>query len=325
MNLYRLAIPFALVPLTSAPVSATTLFPQNFTCPVGGEEFEDYVIGSTSSWGQRPDGKAIGGVSPWPVIECPTNGFPIYQEEFNDEEVAQLADLIATPEFMAMRESDTSYRRIWWLRKQMGADAYSQAWYLLAASWQADDSPELKSRYQRDFAIAADALSREAGMADDWLWYTLRAANAYRELGQFDDAQRLLAEVDQPALLPEDEDERAGARRLIDGLAALVSEKNTYFEPTNLVGARNSAERCEGPREDLTAVEVHACESQPHSADIRELDEYRDDSMPAEAAMADANGDWEAVEAALEAVDTAAEAAATAPFSDYVLAIPQDD
>ena len=318
MNLYRLAIPFAFLPLSSAPVSATTLFPQNFTCPVGGEEFEDYEIGSTSSWGQRPDGKAIGGVSPWPVIECPTNGFPIYQEEFSDEEIALLADLIATPEFIAMRDSDTSYRRIWWLRKQIGADAYSLAWNLLAASWQADDLPELKSRYQRDFAKAAEALSREDGLADDWLWYTLRAANAYRELGEFDDAQRLLVKADQPALLPEDEDERAGARSLIDGLAALVAEKNTYFEPTNLVGPRNSLERCEGPREELTAVEVHACENQQHSAAIRESDGYRDDVMPAEAAMAVA-------EASLQAVDAAAEAAASASISDYVQAIPQDD
>ena len=108
----------SLLALTAPPlVGATTVFPQEFTCPIGGEKFEDWVVGSTSSWGQRPDGRAIGGVAPWPVVECPGNGFPIFKDEFAPAELSILAAAIADPEFHKMRESDTTYRRVWWLRR----------------------------------------------------------------------------------------------------------------------------------------------------------------------------------------------------------------
>lgn len=259
--------------LSPTATNATTFSMQEFTCPIGGETFEDYAIGSTSSWGQRPDGKAVGGMSPWPVIECPDNGFPIFKDDFVEHELAVFAEAIVTPEYAQMRENDTPYRRIWWLQKQVDAEPYELVSLLLRASWETDGNLARKLQYQLDFANAADALLREDERAEDWFWLSLRGVNAYRETREFDSAATLLAEIDQPAYLPADEEEKEAGRWLIAGLRALITEKNSASEPTNLMGARNAVYRCDERPSDMTNTEVTACESPEY---VEELREYRD-------------------------------------------------
>lgn len=301
------SVAFALTVLLVAPANATTVFEQKFTCPIGGEEFKDFVIGSTSSWGQRPDGKAIGGVAPWPVTECPGNGLPLYKDDFTTEELAALALLIASPEFAQMRSEDTSYHRIWWLRSKLGADPYSLVGNLLAASWESDDVPERKAGYQRAFAEAAEALERTDAMADNWFWYSLRAANAWRELGEFGRAAALLGTIDRPELLPQDAKQRDGARFLIDGLTVLIGEQNQYYEPANLVGPEQSIFRCRTQAADMSAVEKSACESREYRKEQEEFARYEAERDAAEAAGDAVAADNEAnVEAAAEAVEDAA-------------------
>ncbi len=274
MKLRYHVLPLTLMALSASPLSATTMYPTQFTCPVGGEQFEDYVVGSTSSWGQRPDGSAIGGVSPWPVVECPSNGLPLYKETFEEDELAKLATLIATPDYLAMRETETVYRRIWWLEKQLGADDYSLARYLISASWETEFEPERKARYQRDFATAANALVRTSDQADNWFWLTLRAANAYRELGRYSDAARLVSEADRADLMPEDAEQREGARSFIDQLSPLIAEQNPTSQPTNMVGARNAAMRCTKEAAGMTAVEQDACDTPEYREAIAKYQEY---------------------------------------------------
>ena len=178
MKTLRATFAFAVGLTLAVPVQATTIFEQTFTCPVGGEGFTASVVGSTSSWGQRPDGKPNGGLAPWPVVECPTNGLPLFEESFEPEEIVQLTRLIATPEFAALRERDTTYRRIWWLRRELGADPFTLASDLLAASWETDEDAMRKARYQADFAAAVDALERDPAVSEAWFWLSLRGANA---------------------------------------------------------------------------------------------------------------------------------------------------
>lgn len=251
---------------------ATTFSIREFTCPIGGEVFQDQAVGSTSSWGQRPDGKAIGGLSPWPVIECPDNGFPIFKDEFEEEELAVFAEAIATPEFAQLRENDTSYQRVWWLQKQVDAEPYRLASLLLRASWQTDQNPSRKTQYQIDFARAADALVREEDRAEDWFWLNLRAANAYREAREFKRASAIVEKINQPDLLPEEADQKEAAIWLISGLNALIAEENSVSEPTNLMGARNAVYRCDERPSDMTTAEVTACESPEY---LEELGYYQ--------------------------------------------------
>ena len=282
------------------PAAATTMFPEQFTCPIGGEEFEDYVIGSTSSFGQRPDGKAIGGVSPWPVVECPGNGFPIFQEKFSADELARLTAIVETPRFAALR-GEASYYRVWFLREALGTDAYALVGDLLAASWQVDDDPPRKARYQRQVAAAAEALEWSEERRDDWFWYNLRAANAYRELGEFEKAEHMLEAIDKPELLPTEADQREGARFLIDGLRPLIAERNSASEPTNLIGASAAAWRCREAPADMTETEQSACDSPAVLERIAEIEQHERARRVGEGTSEQAMQDAAEAEADLEA------------------------
>lgn len=181
-----------------------------------------------------------------------------------------------------MRAEDTAYRRIWWLRRGLGADAYTLVGDLLAASWESSDDPQRKARYQLDFAQAAEALPRARSQMGDWFWIMLRAANAYRELGRFEDGARLLDAVRQANFLPSEPDEALAARGFIEGLAALIAERNRHPEPTNMVGPTSAAARCRASPSDLSAVERTACASEAHRAAIAEQEEWDRDSQPAD-------------------------------------------
>lgn len=286
--------------LIVSPAGATTFFDEEFTCPVGGEKFTAAVIGSSSSWGQRPDGMSIGGVAPWPVVECPQNGLPLYREEFDRDEIEQLATLIQTPEFQQMRRDDTPYKRIWWLRSKLGAEPYSLAVDLLQASWEPSPVSALRSRYQLEFAEAAIALQRTEERADDWFWLTLRAANAYRENRMFDKAGALLASINSSDMMPADPDDSAGARRIIDALSVLISEENSYFEPTNMMDPMIAADRCIAPDAEMSASEKTACNSPEYREAISDLRDYQADNAEADA---EAN-----IEAMANSVEDTAEA-----------------
>lgn len=256
--------------LTGGPARATTMFEQDFTCPIGGEEFSSYSIGSYSSFGQRPDGRSYGTLPIFPLTECPGNGFLLIQDEYTEGELALLGETVASAEYQAMRTGETSYYRAWWLLGKIGADPYRLASVLLRASWEADSRPELKARYQAAFVNAALALDPAAGADSEWFWLNLRAANILREQGRFDEAQALLATLDRPGTLPNDPDELEGARYLIDGLKELAAEANPFNEPTNLIPAREASFRCVIDRDALTGAEARAC------ADTEILNEIAD-------------------------------------------------
>lgn len=246
-----------LIGALSVPAAATTLFEKKFTCPVGGERFEASVVGSSTSWGQRPDGRTYGTLPIWPIVECPGNGLLLFDEEFGDADVAKLTPLVASAEYQAMRASESPHYRSWWLQKNLGRDSYALAGTLLAASWEVDHDPAAKSRYQEAFVASAQALPWSEAKKGPWFWLHLRAANALRELGRFDESATLLTLIDRPDRLPADADELEGARWMIDGLAALNADRNPASEPANLIPATMAVERCKA--DDLSRAEETAC------------------------------------------------------------------
>jgi hypothetical protein len=296
-----------------ATASATTLFPEQFTCPIGGEVFEDYVIGSYTSWGQRPDGKLYGTLPVYPIVECPGNGFPIFDDELTPAELAVLTPLVESSRFQAMRESETPHYRAWWLMKALQRPPAILAVRLLMASWETDEDPSRKQRYQREFLAAAAEIPATEG--EDWFWLNLRAANALRELARFEEAAALLARLEGGDAWPTDADEIEAARYLIDGLAALVGEGNVHPEPANLIPPQMAVERCTTEFTGLTDTERVACSSPAYLAAKAEWAEYEieveygdhDEASPtsqaalaAEAAMADAEANLEAAVTAVE-------------------------
>jgi len=253
--------------LASAPAAATTVFEEDFTCPIGGEEFESYVIGSSTSWGQRPDGRSYGTLPIYPVVECPGNGFLLFEEEFAPEEIARLEPLVASDEYQAMRTTETPHFRVAWLMEKLGRDPFGRAGALLQASWETDEDADRKARYQTAFVAAATGLRRGSEQADAWFWFNLRAANALRELGEFEQAKHLLEEV-TGSTWPDDPDERDGAEFLIAGLRTLIGDANRASEPANLIPPDMAVERCALEAAALSPSEQVACSNPQDRAAI---------------------------------------------------------
>lgn len=250
------------------PAGATTMFPEKFTCPIGGETFTAQVIGSYTSWGQRPDGREFGTLPIYPIIECPTNGLLLFEGKFTAADLALLTSAIASPEYQAMRKTETPRYRVWWMMTKLGRDPYRLVWQLLQASWESDHDLERKGRYQKAYIAAATGLTRGSAQADEWFAYQMRAANALRELGYFDKAASLLDRLNQPELLPTKPEEAAGARRFIADLRQLIVEQNPSAEPANMIPSGQAPYRCEAAIPQLTAVELAVC-NKPEIAEKR--------------------------------------------------------
>lgn len=240
------------------PASATTFVKERFTCPVGGEKFSANVIASMTSWGQRPDGRRYGTSPIIAMTECPGNGFVYFDEKFSKEDSAKLAPLVASPDYQALRKSDVQHYRGWWLMDRMGREPLDSAWMLLMASWESDDRPALKQKYQRAFVTALDAIAPTATNRATWFWTALRAADLWRELGEFAKSDALLDRLDRAEMLPADKDELDGARFMIDGLRALNADRNAKAEPTNLIPAMVALELC-AAKAALSPAEIKAC------------------------------------------------------------------
>ncbi|WP_309602203.1 hypothetical protein [Sphingomonas sp.] len=244
-----------------SPTRATTMVSEKFVCPVGGEKFSANVIASMTSWGSRPDGRRYGTTPIVPLTECPKNGFVYFSEKFDAADSAALTPLVLGTEYQSLRKSETPHYRAWWLMNKLNRDPLDQAWMLLVASWESDGSPDRKVRYQRAFVDAARALSWSKDKAEDIFWTNVRAANALRELGQFDQSNALLDQIDVADKRPTNLDQLKGATQLIGELRKLNSEHNPALEPANMVPVMVAAERCKASSPALTAVETATCAS----------------------------------------------------------------
>lgn len=257
----------AAVSLTSAPSSATTFVEEDFVCPIGGEKFTASVVASNSGFGARPDGKPYSPLPVYPVTECPDNGFLIFKKEWTDDELAALEEAIKTEEFQRIRKEETTYYRLWWLQKQINGDAVTLASNLMVAGWETDFNLPRKQRYQQAFVDAVSATAK-VDNAEDWFWLNLRAANAQRELGQFDKSQAAFANLETEIAIAGDEETQSYVKEYIGGQISLIADQNTASEPANLVGESNAAMRCAVFEAELTASEKPICSSETVAQEI---------------------------------------------------------
>jgi hypothetical protein len=268
--------------------------------------FEAMEIGSSSSWGQRPDGRSYGTLPVWPLLVCPKNGFVIFSDEFSSDEIALLTRAIEEPDYKAMAASDNAHYRAAWLARKIGRAKAFEAALLMQAGWDSEEDAARKRRYQAEFAEVADGLSLDESENGDHFWLALRGVNALRELGQFDRAAVRLEKIKSAATYPTDAGEKEGADYLVGGLSDLIADKNDFAEPTNLIPRDIAEVRCKSGLA-LTGAELRACETPiPVEEDEEMSDEYEsaEDAAAAAAAAAKAAG-----EAAFSAADAMKEEA----------------
>lgn len=230
--------------------------PQKMKCSVGGESFTHIGTASYTIYGNRPDGKPFGSWKfPIALPVCPGNGLVMYRE-FTGDEIARLKPLIESAEYRAMIRRDTPYFRAVWLERALKPDSGRILWMALSASWEADGDPALKKTYQQTFADLA-ASAKPAPEDLQWLFMQMRAANARRELGEFDAALALVRAIPRDELavvVPapagdnyravRDAENRLWLKEYLPRLEVAIIRHDASSEPLDLLSVEIAARRC---------------------------------------------------------------------------------
>jgi hypothetical protein len=257
----------ALVLSGASHASATTYYQETVKCPIGGEKFKRMAVGSNSTFGTRLDGMPYSPLPIYPIPECPGNGFLIFQPDFTKAEVDRLTPLVASQEYQAMRVTETPHFRARWLMQAMEMETAVLLWMQLQASWESAGDWDRKARYLEEYIAQATGWNHASADPDEWFYHNAHAANALRELGRFEEAERLARKLDDDALLPDEDTDLA--RQYLHVVATLASEGNYVREPATWGPEYAVATRCERQEPiPLTASERPECEK-PEILDMR--------------------------------------------------------
>lgn len=134
---------------------------------------------------------------PWPVPQCPDDGMLFYYgQKFTDNEVATLKEYLASPEYLRMRNEDTTHWRIAKLREKLGQPLAERWFAMLQATWQAHG--DQYDSYARETIKAVEALladpPKDIKDKDIETWRLL-SGELYRRVGDFDKAQAVFEEL----------------------------------------------------------------------------------------------------------------------------------
>lgn len=248
--------------------------PQTMICPVGGERFEALVASHYSTFGERPDGKPFASwLMPLPIPECPSNGL-VLLEPYDERAVATLTPLIASQEYRAMVEADSTYYRAQWIARKLGWAEPKALGLLLAATWQVkpQSGPTGQGRPSREKAIAyqAEFARRVAALPDaiaapDLMWLQSRAANALREIGRFRDAEAMRLRALATATRAE---RNARWRDYLGKLGAVIARGDASAEPVDMVDEVVAIGQCADLPNDRDAFSRAWCAEPSRAAKI---------------------------------------------------------
>lgn len=220
----------------AAAAEATIPFVREIECPIGGEKFSFTDTMSSSSFGQRPDGRPY---SNWhfalPV--CPSNGLVLYRE-FAADDLARLPAILQSPEFAELRALEQPYYAASFIERALSPGSIRATWLLLQASWWVDHDAALKTRFQREFVAAAQAAEFDPANEESAV-LRLRMANALRELGRFDEAEAAFATLSQVSI-----DGADSFRAYADILRGVNARHDTSPEPLDAVPQLAAASLC---------------------------------------------------------------------------------
>jgi hypothetical protein len=176
---------------------ATTMFPIERTCPVGGEKYQSFDIASTSQFGMRLDFRPNGPAAHLPWVVCP-NGFVVFKDEksFTKVEIAILTPIVTGADYQRMRkEHVTAYLAVH-LQRALGDSESDLAWLILKAAWESEFGHGLamRPRYLGEAYAAMVARAKSQTKHDDEWWaVSIVAAEIERQRGRHDEALALLA------------------------------------------------------------------------------------------------------------------------------------
>lgn len=277
--------------------------PQKFTCPVGGEQFEQNTNWVGYPLAARPDGGTLGTeFSDIMVPECPGNGLVMVPKHdgsagdleaftpYAETEIAKLPALVASPEYQALRK-EARFFRLYWIAKKLDRPAIQQLHLLQHISF-ITVPPEQQRRYLEFFVTETDAvLAGEQLDPMTQLSFNLYVGNALRQLGRFDEARKRMEQVirtaqelrsERLAATPtnphfeEDGDfeEDDGALSVAEEQLKAIAEGDTDKHPVSMMSDRVANSVCNGADDDYppaTETTIRACAQR--KIDVREQEE----------------------------------------------------
>lgn len=180
----------------TASAEAGTPYVRQVTCPIDGRNFAFTDTMSYSTWGNLLDGQPLGSWHmPLPVPQCPESNFPVYQDEFTEEELTALRTLAASADYQSIRDESSYFILRWVLQRMMpDREPIDDAWTLLSATWQVRDEPDRYRRYVAEVLPLLETASdpMQSSEPDDWSYVQIVMANLSRQSGDFDTATQRL-------------------------------------------------------------------------------------------------------------------------------------
>lgn len=243
---------------------AWDLKPETFTCPIGGESFEQVVRHPHLVIAGLPDGSHLG--DEWidsQIPECPDNGALILPDfgateegsadlvyyQYSEPELARLPALLASEEWQALQQQ-TRTLRAYWLATQLERPVADRVQLLRHSPWGAENTAQRTTALELLVRDMPDLIS-ELGIDDaEATLHRYAIANALRELGRFDEALALLDELDTepvdtaPALDPDYEHVRGGVSF---GMREAIAERDSDRYPITMLDTRMANLICSDP------------------------------------------------------------------------------
>jgi hypothetical protein len=204
--------------LASGQSFATTIYRTERTCPVGGEKYQSFGIGSTSSFGMRLDLQRLGPQAHLPYIECP-NGFVVTKDEadYTPDEIAKLTVVVASEVFQTARKIAPPALRVVLQQEALGSSDAEMRWALFRVAFESEEgNRELRLVFlERTETAHRAALAVLAKDSDEWWFAALRRADLLRQLGRFDDCIAVAEDLAKAA---------AGRTDILPAVAAQILE-----------------------------------------------------------------------------------------------------
>lgn len=181
-------------PAVSVPTNpgyAVAVQEETIACPLGGQTFSFRVDRFSTAKGITLDMLPYGADDlPWPLPECPDNGFVVYKQNFSAAEVRRLRPLIKQHGFA----SKPVYARAFLMTHALGEPLPLQLRLLQVAAWRGGD------RYRRQaLPVLARLLKDRMQTERSRLDYLLLQAEYQRRLGRFAHAQQSIGMADMVA------------------------------------------------------------------------------------------------------------------------------
>lgn len=210
---------------------------KEYICPIVKEAFLVPELGMPVTYGRHLDWEPASHIGfPPPMPVCPTGGAVITKSNYNEEELELLQMAVNAEEYKALyAEKHASY----FLRAEMNRilelDAENRWWYLLHATWEADqcDAPEKYRLYAAKTVEAATTRLKKLSEDSNEYWVlNLIIPNLHRRSGDFSAAQKWLDKLGNK--LPEEAKSRENFRIAFQLLRKAVAEKNTAQVPLRM-------------------------------------------------------------------------------------------